>query len=330
MSPKFASLRATARAAAAGALITAISAATLGGVAAGSPPAQDEQGCSVLAHERNAGRHRLHTAWKKFRAELQEMSRESRTAERLLRKTETSTLLVEALGDVQAARAELDAIRTAAHAEIQSLAELGTACKDPAPAPDELPRVTLVTVLDPDAKEGDTVEVLVQFNKAVECEENCEDAFTYDANGADDPAGTTATELELAEDGMSAELTFTANADVDGSKDTLAFESDAASFKDEDENAMADDSDEAVELSLTTNDLVAKYRDVVDQAIREMQEVVDGVSADVTALVDAAEEGDLSKAPKAEEGKRGDKEHGKPDKKGKPDNAGNRGRDRNK
>jgi len=207
-----------ARAVAASALIIAISATSLGGTA-NAAPSDDDRGCSVLAHERNASVHRLHEAWQGFRTSLRDLARESRQAQRALRGSETATSLVtDARADLADARQALGELWRTAHEELQSRVELGSACKDPA-EPVAEPPVTLATL---------------------------------EANG----------------------------------------------------------------------DLVKKYREVVDEAIKDMQAVVDGVTDGVATLVTAAESNDAT--AKAKRGK--DRERSKPDATGKPDVAGNRER----
>lgn len=201
-----------ARAVATSALIIAISATSLGATAL-AHPSDEERGCKVLAHERNASKHRLHEAWQGFRTSLRDLARESRQAQRALRGSQTATSLVtEARTDLADARQALGELWRTAHEELQSRVELGTACKNPA-EPEAEPPVTLATL---------------------------------EANG----------------------------------------------------------------------DLVKKYREVVDQAIKDMQAVVDGVTDGVATLVTAAESNDATAKVK----------RGTDRERGKPDVTGNRGR----
>jgi ElaB/YqjD/DUF883 family membrane-anchored ribosome-binding protein len=304
------------RSAAAGALMLAVSASAMGGTAVATPQAEDERGCSVLAHERNAGAKRLHEAWKGYRDQLQTMSRDFRQVEKgagRSNKDEATTLAVDARGELSAARDELDAIRSKAHADIQDLVELGQACKQPRQIDDENPHMTLAAAT---ANEDGTVTVLVQFNEAVECAGTCKTLFTYTANAEADAVN--AETWELSEDGMTAELTFKLAEDekVEGSSDKLTFTAAAAaSLKDGDTNTMANENEALVELSLTTNDLVKKYREVVDQALKDMQAVMDEVTTLVSELLAAAESDEATAKAKAK-----DRERGKSEK------AGGRGR----
>lgn len=297
-----------ARSVAAGALVFALSASAMGGTAVATPQTEDGRGCSVLAHERNAGAHRLHDAWKGYRETLQEMSREFRKVGKTAghNREAATTLAVDARGELSAARDELDAIRSKAHAEIQDLVELGQACKQPRQIDDENPHMTLATVT---GDEEGTVTVLVQFNEAVECDGTCEALFKYAASNTTDAVN--AETWSLSEDGMTAELTFKLAADdkVDGASDWLTFTAAAGgSLADGDANKMANETESLVELSLTTNDLVKKYRDVVDQAILAMQAVMDGVTSTVSDLLAAAESDETTAKEKAKERQNGKSE----------------------
>src|SRR5687767_11075122 len=121
----------TRRGMAVSALVVSLSFTSLVGSAAASPSAEDTRGCSVLAHERNAGAHRLHEAWQEFNGQLRDLSREARELSRESRRsTSATTLTVDARADIAEAKAELSAIRSAAHAELQDRVELGTVCKE--------------------------------------------------------------------------------------------------------------------------------------------------------------------------------------------------------
>src|SRR5687768_13780632 len=138
-----------ARGIAAGALILSLT-ATMGGSASAAPAreetAEDSRGCSVLAHERNEGRHRLHEAWQEFNGELRDLQRDARQLDRDAKKTKSaSTMTSEAREALDGAKAELQKIRTEAHAAIQALAELGEACKDEQETVTEDAHVTLVS-----------------------------------------------------------------------------------------------------------------------------------------------------------------------------------------
>jgi phage shock protein A len=72
---------------------------------------------------------------------------------------------------------------------------------------------------------------------------------------------------------------------------------------------------------VSTEDLVAKYKEVVDQAIKDMQAVLDDVTAAVAKLTTAAQSTDDSlaakvKAERAKEKDARNTEHGKPDRTG--------------
>ena len=131
------------------ALVVSLSFTSLVGSAAASPSAEDSKGCSVLAHERNAGVHRLHDAWQGFNEQLRDLSREARELSRESRRSRSATsLTVDARSDIAEAKAELSAIRSAAHAELQDRVELGTACKEDVVTEAEDPHITLAALVD--------------------------------------------------------------------------------------------------------------------------------------------------------------------------------------
>ncbi len=178
--------------------------------------------------------------------------------------------------------------------------------------------------------EDGTVTVSVQFNEKVTCSAaDCKSLFTYTANDDTTTIDVTADKLELSEDGTMAKLTFEldADVDVDGSTDELTFTTGSSSLKDSDNHTMANQSEPTVELSLQTNDLVKKYRDVVDQAIQDMQAVMDTLNADVAELLAAGateETADDAVVLDSHAKAKADRETkgGKPDGAGKPADAG--------
>src|SRR5687767_1803251 len=262
------------------ALVVSLSLTSLVGSAAASPSAEDTRGCSVLAHERNAGSHRLHEAWQGFNEQLRNLSREARELSRESRRSSSATTLtVDARADIADAKSELSAIRGAAHAELQDKVELGTVCKEPVVTEAEDPHITLAALVDTDVDDEDdtvTVTLSVQFNEKVTCgATDCKSLFTYVANGDDATTAADAESFELSADGTMATLTFKLDeaVEVDGSHDELKFAT--GSLADADAHALANETEATVELSIQTNDLVMKYRDVVDQAIQDMQAVMD-------------------------------------------------------
>lgn len=319
---------ATRRGMAVSALVLSLSVTTLVGSAAASPSAPETHGCSVLAQERNEGVHRLHEAWQGFNEQLRDLARDTRELGRESHRSgSASTMTVDAREELTDARAQLSAIATAAHADLQDKVELGTVCKDPVVTESEDPHITLAALVD---DEDGTVTLSVQFNEKVTCTSDCKSLFTYTANGDTTTTDVKADTLELSEDGTMAKLTFKLDADVtvDGSADELTFTAGSSSLKDADDHTMANQTETTVELSLQTNDLVKKYRDVVDQAIQDMQAVMDVVNADVAELLaaaattettdDTAVTASHAKAKADREAKSG----GKPDGAGKPTDAG--------
>ena len=329
----------TRRGMAVSALVFSLSVTSLVGSAAASPSADETNGCSVLAHERNAGAHRLHEAWQGFNAQLRDLSRETRDLSRESRRSGSATeLTVDARGDIADAKSELNAIRGAAHAELQDRVELGPVCKDPVVTESEDPHMTLASLVDTDVDEEDdtvTVTLSVQFNEKVTCgSADCKALFTYTAN---DDAATTAVDaktFELSDDGTMATLTFELDEDVevDGSKDELKLTGGSASLTDADAKAVVTETEDTVELSLQTNDLVMKYREVVDQAIKDMQAVMDPLNAAVTEMLDAAATAETTDdaAVTEKHGKakadRETKKSGKPEGAGKPADKGGKGK----
>lgn len=339
----------TRRGMAVSALVVSLSITTLVGSAAASPSAEDARGCSVLAHERNAGAHRLHEAWQGFNEQLRHLSREARELSRESRRSGSAmTLIVDARSDVADARAELSAIRTAAHAELQDRVELGTVCKEPVVTEAEDPHITLASLVDTDVDDEDgtvTVTLSVQFNEEVVCSTEtdngaaCKSLFTYMANSDADPAD--AASFELSADGTMAALTFELDEDVevDGSHDELKLTSgglDTLKDTDTEPNVMDTETETTVELSLQTNDLVKKYREVVDQAIQDMQAVMDPLNAAVAEMLEAAATAETTddaavtekhgKAKADREAKSGKREGaGRPEGAGKPADKGGKG-----
>jgi len=330
----------TRRGFAASALVVSLSLTSLVGSAAASPSAEDAQGCSVLAHERNLGAHRLHEAWRGFNEQLRDLSREARQLSRESRRSSpATTLTVDARAEIADAKAELSAIRSAAHAELQNRVELGTVCKEEVVTESENPPyMTLAALVDTDVDDEDgtvTVTLSVQFNEEVTCGDAadddddtlCKSLFTYLANDDADPAD--AATFELSADGTMATLTFELDegVEVDGAQDELKLTSGSDALKDTDSNAMVTETEDTVELSLQTNDLVKKYREVVDQAIQDMQAVMDPLNAAVAEMLEAAETAETTDdaAVTAKHGKaKADREakSGKPDGAGKPEGAG--------
>jgi hypothetical protein len=317
-----------------GALVISLSATTLVGNAAASPSANENetQGCSVLAHERNAGAHRLHEAWRGFSQQLQDLSRQARELARESRRS-GNELTVDARTDIADAKGELSAIRGAAHAELQDRVELGTVCKEPVVTEDVKPHITLAALVDTDVDEEDeTVTVVtlsVQFNEKVTCGDTCETHFTYLANDEDGTTAVDADSFELSDDETMATLTFKLEEDVevDGAKDELEFTT--GSLKDGQNNAMESETETIVELSIQTNDLVQKYREVVDQAIQDMQDVMDPLNAAVAEMLAAAETAETAddasvkeKRGKAKAEREEKAKSGKPEGAGKPADAG--------
>jgi hypothetical protein len=295
--------RRTGRGMAVGALILSLT-ATIGGTASAAPTrdetTDDVRGCSVLAHERNEGRHRLHDAWKMFNEDLRDLQREARQLDRESKKTKSaSTMTNEAREALDGAKSELQSIRTNAHAAIQELAELGQACKEEQETEDEDAHVTLVSHVE---SEDGVVTLLVQFNEKVECTSTaddgkaCAELFSYTPNKDADPVkGKT---FELDESEMSAEVTFVVDEDVeddedvevDVTKDELKFTAGSALTAQDAGTFESDEAAEApVDLALETNDLVTKYRDVVDEAILDMQAVMDEITAAFDEMAEAAE-----------------------------------------
>ena len=321
----------TRRGMAVSALVISLSATTLVGSAAASPSAAETQGCSVLAQERNAGVHRLHDAWQDFSSQLRDLSRETRELGRESRRSgSATTLIVDARADVSDARAQLSAIWTAAHADLQDQVELGTACKEPVVTESEDPHITLAALVD---NEDGVVTVSVQFNEKVTCGTDCKSLFKYTAN---DDAATTdvvADKFELSDDGTMATLTFKLEDDVkvDGSADELSFT--AGSLKDADNHAMASETEATVDVSLQTNDLVKKYRDIVDQAILDMQTVMDPLNSAVAEMLAAAATAETSDDAaviqthgKAKAEREAKEKSGKPEGAGKPADKGGKGK----
>ena len=330
----------TRRGMAVSALVVSLSLTSLVGSAAASPSAEDTRGCSVLAHERNAGAHRLHEAWQGFNEQLRNLSREARELSRESRRSSSATTLtVDARADIADAKSELSAIRGTAHAELQDRVELGTACKDPVVTEAEDPYITLASLVDTDVDDEDdtvTVTLQVQFNEKVTCGSvDCKALFTYKAN---DDTATTAVDaetFELSADGTMATLTFELDEDVevDGSKDELKLTSGSAALTDADSKAMVSETEDTVELSLQTNDLVKKYREVVDQAILDMQAVVDPLNAAVAEMLAASETAETTddaavteKHGKAKADREAKEKSGKPEGAGKPADKGGKGK----
>jgi hypothetical protein len=322
------------------ALVVSLSVTSLVGSAAASPSAEDARGCSVLAHERNAGAHRLHEAWRGFNEQLRDLSREARELSRESRRSTSATsLTVDARAGIADAKAELSAIRSAAHAELQDRVELGTVCKEDVVTEAEDPHITLASLVDT-AVDGEddtaTVTLSVQFNEKVTCGSgDCKSLFTYTANGDATTTAADAETFELSTDGTTATLTFELdeNVEVDGSKDALKLTSGSASLTDADAKAMVSETEETVELSIQTNDLVTKYREVVDQAILDMQAVMDPLNAAVAEMLEAAATAETTddtavteKHGKAKADREVKEKSGKPEGAGKPADKGGKGK----
>jgi hypothetical protein len=276
-----------------GALVLSLTASALSGVARAAPSMEEGHDCSTLAHERNDAKHTLQDAWKGFRAELKQLSREARDLDREAKKSKSaSTMTTEARAALDGANAELSEIRAAAHEEIQELTELGQACFEEREIVEENPHITLATVTK---NEDGEVTLVVQFNEAVECTGDCEDLFSYKAS-EDQTTGAQAEDFDLDEDGKTAKVTFKLNAEdatedeevvVDTATDELVFT--AGALADVDGNAVESETENPVDVSIDTNDLVMKYREVVDQAIKDMQAVIDEITAAFAEMAEAAE-----------------------------------------
>jgi hypothetical protein len=181
----------TRRGMAVGALVISLSATTLVGNAAASPVAETH-GCSALAHERNAGAHRLHEAWRIFSDQLRDLSRQARELARDARRS-GNELTVDAREDIAAAKGELSAIRTAAHAVIQDKVELGSACKDEVVTETADPNTTLAAPVDTDVDEEDetvldTSDLVTKYREVV-------DAAITDMQAVMDPLNAAVAEM---------------------------------------------------------------------------------------------------------------------------------------
>src|SRR3977135_844896 len=121
----------TARGMAVGALILSISATTLGGSANAAPSAIDTTSCSTVAQARNDAVRTLHAAVKDFRDQLKALAKNTRELERDARPSKSATEMTgDARSEVADARAKLQEIWTTAHEKLQTLFDLGQACKD--------------------------------------------------------------------------------------------------------------------------------------------------------------------------------------------------------
>jgi hypothetical protein len=114
------------RAIAVSAFVLSLSLTALADRASASPVAVENEGCSTLAHARNESVQRLDEAWNGFRAELKGLMREARDVQHAARNGASTSLAFDVRDDLSDARAKLDAIRTRAHADIQSTAVLGS------------------------------------------------------------------------------------------------------------------------------------------------------------------------------------------------------------
>src|SRR5256885_8653172 len=223
--------RRTARGMAVGALILSISATTFGGSANAAPSADDSKSCSTLAHARNDAVHTLHAAVKDMRDKLKDLARDAREVERDARHSKAATeITVDARAEVADARAKLMDIWTTTHEKLQSLVELGQACKD----------------------------------------ENKDEDTTTSSNTT---VNTTTTVKDE-------------DKDEDNDED-----------KDEDKDEQKTTTSSTL-TDATTADLVAKYKEVVDQAIKDMQAVLDDVTAAVAKMTTPAQSTDNSVATK--------------------------------
>src|SRR6266550_3249823 len=254
----------TARGMAVGALILSLSATTLGGSANAAPSAEDTTSCSTVAHARNDAVQTLHAAVKDFRDQLKDLAKNTRELERDARHSKSATEMTgDARSEVADARAKLQEIWTTAHEKLQSLVELGQACKD-----------------------TDTEE---------------KDETTSSNTTANTTATTSSTKM-------------TEDKDQDKNEE-----------KDEDSSTSSQTTTTTTTASTTTGpstaELVAKYKEVVDQAIKDMQAVLDDVTAAVAKMTTAAQSTDNSmaamvKAERAKEKDARNNEHGKSDRSG--------------
>jgi hypothetical protein len=115
-----------------GALMLTLSLTTLGANASAAPQTHDSQkSCAALAAARNDAVHTLHDAWKGFREDLKDLAKEVREVDKDARHTAAAVVMTkDARDEVADARHQLDQIWTTAHAKIQSMSDLGQACKD--------------------------------------------------------------------------------------------------------------------------------------------------------------------------------------------------------
>src|SRR3989441_2642900 len=258
----------TARGMAVGALILSISATTFGGSANAAPAADETTSCSTLAHARNESVHRLHDAWKGFRDQLKDLAHQARELERDSRHSKSATEMTgDARSEVADARVKLQEIWGTAHEKLQSLVELGQACKD----------------TDTEDKDETT--------------------------SSNTTANTTAA--------SSTKMTEDKDEDKNENNDE-----DRNEEKDEDSATSSKTTTSTTTASTTTGpstaELVAKYKEVVDQAIKDMQAVLDDVTAAVAKMTTAPQSTDSSmtamiKAVRAKEKDSGNCEHCKSD-----------------
>jgi hypothetical protein len=186
----------TRRGIAVSALVVSLSLTSLVGSAAASPSAEDTTGCSVLAHERNAGSHRLHEAWQGFNEQLRDLSREARELSRESRRSSSATTLtVDARADIADAKSELNAIRAAAHVEIQDRAELGTACKDAEETASGSPSVTDADADAPVTETENTDELSIDTSDLVEKYREVVDQAILDMQAVMDPLNAAVAEM---------------------------------------------------------------------------------------------------------------------------------------
>lgn len=209
----------TARAIAAGAIIFALSATSLGGnaYAAGDP-----SDCSTAAHDRNDAVHLLHTAWQTFRGDLKDLAHDARDLKREDHKSgDQASSGARAI--VAKAQQDLTGVWTTAHADIQGAVDLSSC--------------------------------------------GTEDGST---TGTTSPT-TTTTNTTL-------QTTTTAPAPSDST-------------------TSAGPGDESTDAhTFDTSKLAAQYKDIVDNAIKDMQKIVDDATKAVQDLSDATTAKDVTKA----------------------------------
>lgn len=178
------------------ALVVSLSLTSLVGSAAASPSAEDTRGCSVLAHERNLGAHKLREAWQGFNEQLRSLSREARELSRESRRSSSATTLtVNARADLADAKSELNAIRGAAHTELQDRVELGSACKDPEATASASPSATDAGAEASVTETENTVELSIDTSDLVEKYREVVDQAILDMQAVMDPLNAAVAEM---------------------------------------------------------------------------------------------------------------------------------------